>query len=76
MRRSHSKEKTKDLDDIIYIEIDSQILRKAIGDWEKSNNKFSNPTKSLSPNIKNEIIKNLFKEILSEEEIKSLSKNI
>lgn len=70
------KEKTKDLDDIIYIEIDSQILRKAIGDWEKSNNKFSNPTKFLSPNIKNEIIKNLFKEILSEEEIKSLSKNI
>lgn len=66
----------KDIDDIIYVEIDSGILRRAISDHEKSNNKFLNPVKFLPTNIKKQILENLFKEILNEEEIKSLEKNI
>ncbi len=67
---------SEELDDIIYIEIDSEILRKAINDCERSNNKFTNPIKFLPESIKKQISENLFKEILSAEEIKSLEKNI
>lgn len=71
-----AKNKIKELDDIIYVEIDSNVLRNAIKDSEKSNNKFTNPVKYLPINIKKQILENLFKEILSPEEIKSLERNI
>lgn len=71
-----AKNKIKDIDDIVYVEIDSTVLRKAISEAEKSNNKFVNPVKFLPEKIKNQILKNLFTGILDEKEIESLNKNI
>lgn len=70
------KESAAEPFDIVYVEIDSFILRKAINDWEKSDSKFANPVKFLKSDTKSELIKNFFREILTQEEMKSLEKNI
>lgn len=71
-----AKNKIKDIDDIVYVEIDSMVLRKAISEAEKTNNKFINPVKFLPEKIKNQLLKNLFTGILNEKEIESLNKNV
>lgn len=76
IRKAKYKIKETEIDDIIYIEIDSKILRKAIDDSKKEQNKFLNPIKFLPKDIKDRLLKKLFKDILNDTEIKSLEKNI
>ena len=52
------------------------ILQEAVSKWQKEGKSISGPWKFLSPEIRIVTLNNLFKDILSEEQIKSLIKNI
>lgn len=71
-----AKSRGLEVDDIIYVQLDSSVLREAVSKWEKSGKLISGPWKFLSPEIRIATLTNLFKDILSEEQIKSLTKNI
>lgn len=71
-----AKERGVDVDDIIYLEIEKDTLRKAIEKWDGANKPISGPWKFLSKEIREITIKKLFDGILTEEQEKSLLKNI
>lgn len=71
-----AKERGLEVDDIIYVQLDSRILHEAVLKWEKAGKPISGPWKFLSPEVRILTLINLFKDILSEEQIKSLTKNI
>jgi hypothetical protein len=71
-----AKERGVTVDDIIYVQIEQKVLQEAISKWEKSGKSISGPWKFLNPEIRVQTLINLFKDILSEEQIKSLIKNI
>lgn len=71
-----AKGKGVEVDDIIYVDLDNKILQKAVKDWEDKKKPVPGPWKFLSLEIRTQVITNLFKGILSEEQIKSLLKNL
>lgn len=71
-----AKERGLEVDDIIYVQLDSKILHEAVSKWEKAGKSVSGPWKFLSSEVRILTLTNLFKDILSEEQIKSLTKNI
>jgi hypothetical protein len=71
-----AKERGLKVDDIIYVQIEQKVLQEAIREWKKSGKNISGPWKFLSPEIRVATLTNLFKDILSEEQIKSLTKNM
>jgi len=71
-----AKEKGVEVDDIIYVDLDNKILQKAVKDWENKKKPAPGPWKFLPPEIRTQVVTNLFKGILSEEQIKSLLKNL
>ena len=71
-----AKEKGVEVDDIIYVDLDNKILQKAVKDWEAKKKPVPGPWKFLSPEIRTQVVTNLFKGILSEEQIKSLLRNL
>jgi hypothetical protein len=64
------------LNDIIYVELNQEILQKAVKKWEEDGKPITGPWKFLPVEIRQQVIENLLKGILSEEQIKSLTKNI
>ncbi|HPS21507.1 MAG TPA: hypothetical protein PLO44_01745 [Candidatus Paceibacterota bacterium] len=71
-----AKERGLNIDDIIYVQIEQKILQEAVSKWQKEGKSISGPWKFLPPEIRIATLDNLFKDILSEEQIKSLIKNI
>jgi hypothetical protein len=71
-----AKERGVEVDDILYVELDNKILQEAVRKWENSGRSISGPWKFLPTEIQNTAMANLFKNILSEEQIKSISKNL
>ena len=71
-----AKERGVEVDDIICVAIEQRVLQDALHKWQKEGNSISGPWKFLSPEIRTATLTNLFKDILSEEQIKSLTKNI
>ena len=71
-----AKKRGVEVDDIIYVELDSRILSPAVKRWEDAGKPVAGPWKFLPPEIRIQVVTNLFKGILSEEQIKSLLKNL
>ncbi len=63
-----------EVDDIIYVEINNNVLQDVFTKWEKSGKPLAGPWKYLSPEIKKSVFKNLFNGLLNEEQEKALQK--
>ena len=59
------------VDDIIYVDIDQTILGTAIKEWKLNGKKMTGPFEYLPKDIKNSVIKNLLKGMITEEQEKS-----
>lgn len=71
---ANSKEGGVWVDDIIYVEINPSILSAAINKWETKGKKISGPFEELPEDIKNQIIMNLLKGMLTDEQEKSFKR--
>lgn len=71
-----AKERGVEVDDIIYLEIEKDTLKKAIRKWEESGKPISGPWKFLPKETREITIKKLFEGMLTEEQEKSLLKNL
>lgn len=70
-----SKERSTDVDDILLVTLDSNLLMKAKTDWEKDGKKIRGIFAYLPKETRIKTVENLFKNILNEEDIKSLVKS-
>lgn len=64
------------VDDIVYVDIDGKIMSEAINKWENSRKPMAGPWKFLPAEIRKQTLQNLFKGLLTEEQEKSLVKDI
>jgi len=71
-----AKERGVEVDDIVYIEIDKGVLQEAINKWKDAKKPISGPWNFLPLGIRTKVFTNLFSEILSEEQQKSLLKSL
>ena len=71
---ANSKERGVWVDDIIYVEINPNILSTAINKWETKGKKISGPFEELPEDIKNQIILNLLQGMLTDEQEKSFKR--
>ena len=71
-----AKEMDLDVDDILYIAIDRQVVHTALVDWEKKGKPITGPWGQLNKVIKTKALENIFKDILTEEQIHSVLKGI
>lgn len=71
-----AKEMDLDVDDILYIAIDRELVNTALVDWEKKGKPITGPWGQLNKVIKTKALENIFKDILTEEEIHSVLKGI
>lgn len=69
-----AKDRGLDVDDLLYVEVDKQMIHNALMTWEKKGKPISGPWAELPQNTKNKALENLFKDILTEEQIKGLTK--
>ena len=67
-----AKERGVEVDDIVYVEIEQRVLQDAIQESKKQGKEIAGPWKFLPQEIRAQILKKLFSEILSEEQIKNL----
>lgn len=67
-----AKELKLDVDDILYIAIDKEIVHTALVDWEKKGKPISGPWGELNKIVKTKALENIFKNILSEEQIRGI----
>jgi len=74
MQIAKAKEKGIDVDDIIYVEINPKLLNEAIRKWESGGKKITGPFDFLSNETQKQVILNLLKGIITEEQEKSLTK--
>lgn len=70
-----AKERGVEVDDIIYVEMDTKILQDAITKWKKDGKKITGPWKFISPEIRRVILSNLLGGLLDEEQKRILVKN-
>ncbi len=71
---ANSKENGVWVDDIIYVEINPNILSNAINKWVSKGKKVSGPFEELPEDIKNQIILNLLQGMLTDEQEKSFKR--
>ncbi|HRH30978.1 MAG TPA: hypothetical protein PK886_02865 [Candidatus Paceibacterota bacterium] len=71
-----AKELELDVDDILYIAIDREIVHTALVEWEKKGKPISGPWGELNKFVKTKALENIFKNILSEEQIRSILTSI
>lgn len=71
-----AKEMDLDVDDILYIAIDREVVHTALMDWEKKGKPITGPWGQLNKVIKTKALENIFKDILTEEQIYSVLKGI
>ncbi|MCX6754593.1 MAG: hypothetical protein NTU81_02060 [Candidatus Nomurabacteria bacterium] len=67
-----AKEKGVDVDDIIYVELNPKILGEAVRKWETDGKKITGPFEFLSKDLQSQVIINLLKGTITEEQEKSL----
>ncbi len=71
-----AKEMDLDVDDILYIAIDREVVHTALMDWEKKGKPITGPWGQLNKVTKTKALENIFKDILTEEQIKGILKGI
>jgi len=73
---ARAKERGIDVDDIVYLAIDSTLLRKAIGEWEKAGKPVSGPWAYLPTDAKHKAVSGLFQTMITPEQEASLLKQM
>jgi hypothetical protein len=71
-----AKERGVHVDDIVYVAIESSLLRQAIKKWENAGKPISGPWAHLSSDIRAATLKGIFGGVLSDDQEKSLLKGI
>lgn len=67
-----SKERGLDVDDIIYVAIDMKTLEGAIAKWNDADKPIHGPMEYLHPDIKKKAVQELFKNLLTDEQVAKL----
>ena len=70
-----AKNRGVEVDDIVYVEIDSMVLHEAVREWGKAGKSIVGPWKFLPEGVRTQVLKNLFKGLLNEEQEKRLVKS-
>lgn len=71
-----AKERGVEVDDIVYVDIDGKLMNEAIHKWENSRKPISGPWNFLPAEIRKQTLQNLFRGLLTEEQERSLVKDI
>ena len=81
-KEAHKKEQIEkaktisDVDDILYVDLDAGTFKKAVEDWKKEGKDIRGPWKHLPKETKVRALGALLHSIVSEEEYRSIVKNI
>lgn len=69
---ARAKEKGIEVDDIVYVEIDSSVLKNALKRWKENGQKSTGPWMYIEKNIQEKALHALFNSVLTEEQEKTL----
>lgn len=69
-----AKNRALDVDDIILVSMSQDVLSKALDSWQKKGDLFEEPAESISSSVREQLIRQLFRSLVNEEEISLIVK--